>query len=296
MPKKYTLKLYITGETGSSQAAIKNLNDTLEAKLKDLYELDIIDVLKAPESAIEDNILATPTLIKASPKPEKRIIGDLSEKKKVLFGLSLDAEPEKPAPDKLQNIHEQACIQASNSIAKLIGKQAIVDIANQRIEKVDELSLSVDPAEAIIGICLPVSGQTKGAALLLFSQETAFHLSDLLVKKEPGTTKELDELDKSALMELGNIVCGSYFASLSNHSGIKMIEHVAQLTSNILPVITEQAVTNFSQNTGDVLAIGTEFNFTVPSLKGLCFKTHFMVLLESSQFEAILNSLEKVAV
>ena len=197
---------------------------------------------------------------------------------------------------KLQEIHEQACIKSSAALAKLIGKHTIVDIANPKIEKLGELSLPIDSAEAITAVCLPVSGKVKGAALLLFSQETSFHLSDLLIKKAHGATNELDELDKSALKELGNIVCGSYFTTLSNHNGIKMIEHIAQLTFNMLPVITGQAVTNFSQNTEDVLAIGTEFNFTVPTLKGLCFKTYFLVLFETAQFEAIVNSLEKAVV
>jgi len=187
MTKKYTLKLYITGDTPNSQSATKNLNNILEAKIKGLYTLEIIDVLKNPESAIEDKILATPTLIKVSPKPAKRIIGDLSDNQKVLSGLNLDIEPQKPTSKELQSIHEQACTQASDAIARLIGKQAIVDIANQRIEKVDDLSLPIDPTEKITAVCLPVSGQVKGAALLLFSQQTAFHLSDLLIKKEPGT-------------------------------------------------------------------------------------------------------------
>lgn len=296
MTKKYTLKLYITGDTGNSQTAIKNLNRILEAKVKGLYKLDIIDVLKTPELAIEGKILATPTLIKVSPEPAKRIIGDLSDAEKVSFGLNLDTEPEKLTFKELQSIHEEACINTSDALARLIGRQAVVDIANQRTEKFGELSLPIDPAEAIAAVCLPVSGQVKGVALLLFSQETAFHLSDLLIKKELGMTKELDELDKSALKELGNIVSGSYFTTLSNHSGIKIIERVAQFTFNMLGVVTEQAITNFSPNTEDVLAIGTEFNFTVPTLKGLCFKTNFLVLLETAQYETIVDSLGKVAV
>jgi len=75
-----------------------------------------------------------------------------------------------------------------------------------------------------------------------------------------------------------------------------MIEHVAKLTLNMLGVITEQAITNFYQNTDDILVIGTEFNFTVPILKGRCFKTHFLVLFQTAQYEAIIDSLEQVAV
>lgn len=297
MKEKYILKLYITGNTGNSQTAINNLNKIIEPKLKGLYTLEIIDVLKDVEMAIEDNILATPTLIKVSPKPVRKIIGDLSDKDKVLSGLGLEFEPEKLIPVNLQNIHKEACLQTSDALARLLGKRAIVDIANQNIEKVSELSVPFDPAEEIASVSLPVSGQVKGSALLLFSRETACHLSDLLIKKELGFTKQLDELDKSALQELGNIICGNYLATLANHSGIKMIEHIAPLTFNMLPVLLEQIITTLSPDSKDVMAIGTEFNFAVPILiKGHCFKTYFLVLFETTQYEKIVDFLQKVAV
>ena len=93
MTKKYILKLYIMGQTANSQTAIKNLNDILEKEPKDLYTLDVVDVLKDPQAASEDKILATPTLIKFSPGPAKRIIGDLSDRAKVMSGLDLTDEP-----------------------------------------------------------------------------------------------------------------------------------------------------------------------------------------------------------
>ena len=89
---KYILRLYITGNTANSQMAIRNLNGILESGLKGLSALEVIDVLNNPERAIEDKILATPTLIKISPQPIRRIIGDLSDREKVLSGLDLTAE------------------------------------------------------------------------------------------------------------------------------------------------------------------------------------------------------------
>ena len=93
MVKKCVLKLYIMGQTANSQTAIKNLNDILEKEPKDLYTLDIVDVLKDPQAASEDKILATPTLIKVSSEPARRIIGDLSDRGKVMSGLGLADEP-----------------------------------------------------------------------------------------------------------------------------------------------------------------------------------------------------------
>lgn len=86
---KYLLKLYITGQTTRSADAIARLSRIFEEKLKDHYEITIIDVMEKPELAEEDKVLATPTLIKYSPPPCRRIVGDLSDTGKVLSGLGL---------------------------------------------------------------------------------------------------------------------------------------------------------------------------------------------------------------
>src|SRR4030042_1700719 len=89
MPVKYVLKLYVTGVTPRSQAALENLKKILNESYKGVYSLKVIDVMKQPKLAEEDKILATPTLIKILPPPVARIIGDLSDREKVLLGLVL---------------------------------------------------------------------------------------------------------------------------------------------------------------------------------------------------------------
>ena len=86
---KFRLKLYIVGESESSLTALNNLRSLLEEKFKDQYKLDVINVLERQQLAENDKILATPTVIKYLPEPVKRIIGDLSNRDKVLLGLDL---------------------------------------------------------------------------------------------------------------------------------------------------------------------------------------------------------------
>jgi len=86
---KYLLKLYVTGKTVRSDIAIKNLKEICKTKLANNFELEVIDVLESPQLAEDEKILATPTLIRSLPPPIKRIIGDLSDKEKVLLGLDM---------------------------------------------------------------------------------------------------------------------------------------------------------------------------------------------------------------
>lgn len=83
------LKLYITGITPRSQSAVSNLREICTTEFGENYRLDIIDVLEHPEMAEQEKILATPSLIKTLPPPISRLIGDLSDREKVLFSLEI---------------------------------------------------------------------------------------------------------------------------------------------------------------------------------------------------------------
>jgi circadian clock protein KaiB len=86
---KFLLKLYITGTSARAEIAIANLKRICEEDLGGAYQLEIIDVLEHPEAAETDRIVATPTLVKQLPPPLRRVIGDLSDRDKVLLGLEV---------------------------------------------------------------------------------------------------------------------------------------------------------------------------------------------------------------
>lgn len=86
---RYILRLYITGTTTRSITAITNLKKICEEYLQGQYDLEVIDLYKNPQLAEGDQIIAAPTLIKELPCPFRRIIGDMSNKEKVLLGLDI---------------------------------------------------------------------------------------------------------------------------------------------------------------------------------------------------------------
>jgi len=86
---KWELKLYIAGKTSKSVAALSNLKKYCEEYLKGKYKIEVIDLLVKPQLAEGDQIFAVPTLVKKVPEPIRKIIGDLSDKEKVLVGLNI---------------------------------------------------------------------------------------------------------------------------------------------------------------------------------------------------------------
>ena len=85
----YDLRLYVAGQTPRSLQALSNLKKICEEHLAGNYRVEIIDLLKKPQLAAGDQILAIPTLVRAIPKPARKIIGDLSNVERVLVGLDV---------------------------------------------------------------------------------------------------------------------------------------------------------------------------------------------------------------
>lgn len=86
------LRLYVAGQTPKSLVALTNLKKICEEHLKGRYRLHVIDLVKAPQLARGDQILAIPTLVRNLPHPICKIIGDLSNTERVLVGLNIRSE------------------------------------------------------------------------------------------------------------------------------------------------------------------------------------------------------------
>jgi circadian clock protein KaiB len=87
--KTWELRLYVAGQTSKSMAAFSNLKKLCEEHLQGQYRIEVIDLLVSPALAKGDQIFAIPTLVRKLPEPIKKIIGDLSNKERVLVGLNL---------------------------------------------------------------------------------------------------------------------------------------------------------------------------------------------------------------
>jgi len=85
----WLLRLYVAGQTPKSLLAFKNLEKICKEYLAGKYEIEVVDLLKNPQLATGDQILAMPTLVRKLPEPVRKIVGDLSNTVKVLVGLDL---------------------------------------------------------------------------------------------------------------------------------------------------------------------------------------------------------------
>jgi circadian clock protein KaiB len=87
---EWKLRLYVAGQTPKSLTAFANLRRICEEHLSGHYQIEVIDLLKQPELAQMDQIIALPTLVRRLPQPIKRIVGDLSNSERVVVGMNLE--------------------------------------------------------------------------------------------------------------------------------------------------------------------------------------------------------------
>lgn len=90
---KYVLRLYVAGTRAASLRAVTNIKKICERHLAGRYRLDVVDLYQQPARAKEDDVLAAPTLVRTKPGPIRRIVGDLSDERRVLAGLDIRGMP-----------------------------------------------------------------------------------------------------------------------------------------------------------------------------------------------------------
>lgn len=88
-PERWILRLYVAGNTARGSSALRNLEEVCEEHLAGRYKIEVVDLLKQPQLARGDQIVALPTLVRRLPPPMKKIIGDLSNQERLLVGLDL---------------------------------------------------------------------------------------------------------------------------------------------------------------------------------------------------------------
>ena len=89
----YIFLLFVTGQTERSQAAEANLRALCESRLPRGYQLEVVDAAERPGLTEEQRILATPTVVRLAPLPQRRVIGDLSDHHRAAYALGLPVQP-----------------------------------------------------------------------------------------------------------------------------------------------------------------------------------------------------------
>lgn len=184
---------------------------------------------------------------------------------------------------KLEQINKEASLNISRGLSKLTQKDVDVSIIKAEEKSMEQFTPIVDLEEMVAGIYLPLTDSLEGGALLILPKETAFTLSDLLLKRESGSTRMLTKLDESALKEVGNIITGNYLTVLANKLGMKIIEYMPHFKFDMFGAIMDHIATSLAQDHGEILVIEKEFSLMPKMLKG-----YFILMFSLEKINALL--------
>jgi chemotaxis protein CheC len=146
----------------------------------------------------------------------------------------------------LEKMSHVAASKASESLSQLINQSAEVKTVSVRTISIQNLSKTLaKPTEIVSSIVMEVHGDVNGSIMLVYPEQSAFNVADFLSKRALGTTQKIDELDKSALKESGNIVAGAFLGRLSDYVNVNMVESTPELITNELKIVVDEVVSRF---------------------------------------------------
>ena len=167
------------------------------------------------------------------------------------------------SPIQLDALREIGNVGAGNSataLSQIINKRIDMNVPKVALVPIEAVpDLVGGPDTIVVGVFLRVYGKAPGNILFLLPQKSAFYLVDTLMGREHGTTKKLDFMDESALMEIGNILSGAYLNAFFNFTHISMLPSIPALAMDMAGAILNVILVQLGQMGDQALVIETEF-------------------------------------
>jgi chemotaxis protein CheC len=193
---------------------------------------------------------------------------------------------------------------ASKSLSTLINQKVSINAVTVRATPVSKISkLIAEPNAKTVTIRMGLSGDVFGVIMLIYPEQSALNINDILKHEKLGETHDLNSVDDSALAETGNIVSGSFLTSISNYLKINMLESVPTIVKGSLENTVKDAVKLFhKKEIAESIAMEINFNLSSGGTEDVSnvlpeVKTtgYFILLLDADSGNKVLNSLKTIS-
>lgn len=188
--------------------------------------------------------------------------------------------------DVLKEIGNIGAGNATTAISNMLNLRVNMAVPQVRLLDFQELSTAIGPEdEVIVGVFLEVSADISGSMMFLMTLESAYYLVNKLMGREPSYREPFNEMDLSALQEIGNIISGSYLSALSGLTGLKISPSVPSIAVDMEASILSVPAIQFGQYGDSALLIQTEFGDEM-QIEGF-----FILLPDMESYSIIMNAL-----
>ena len=162
--------------------------------------------------------------------------------------------------DALREIGNVGAGNSATALSQIINKRIDMNVPKVALVPIESVpDLVGGPDTIVVGVFLRVYGKAPGNILFLMPKKSAFYLVDTLMGREHGTTKKLDFMDESALMEIGNILSGAYLNAFFNFTHISMLPSIPAMAMDMAGAILNIVLVQLGQMGDQAMVIETEF-------------------------------------
>jgi chemotaxis protein CheC len=191
--------------------------------------------------------------------------------------------------DALKEVANIGAGHAATALSQLTDRRIMINVPEIEITRLEDIPNTFgDPEAVVAAVLMHVLGDLTGRTLLLLPEENARLLCDLLLRRPPGTSTGIGELEASSLKEAGNILAGAYLNALSDFMGMMLLPSVPSLVVDLSGAVLTTAFLNFGQDRDFVFCVETNFRFTETdrALTG-----HFLLLPDLASLRAIFEAI-----
>ena len=188
--------------------------------------------------------------------------------------------------DVLKEIGNIGAGNATTAIANMLGLRIDMSVPEVAFLPVEELGSAIGAEdEIIVGIMLGVEADIDGSMMFLMDMQSAHHVVNMLMMRDPDYSEPFNEMDLSAIKEVGNIIAGSYLSALSGLTNLTILPSVPFVAVDMAAAILSVPAVQFGIFGDNALMINTEFS------DDLGIKGHFILMPEEDSYGKILSAL-----
>jgi chemotaxis protein CheC len=194
-------------------------------------------------------------------------------------------------PNQLDALREVANIgagHAATALSQMTGCTIMISVPTINIARLEDVPPQVSgPEEPVAAVLMHMLGDLTGRTLLVFPKPTAIRLSELMLRRPHGSSKDLGELEQSAIKEAGNILSGAYMNALSDFMGLMLLPSPPSLAVDMSDAVLTTAYLQFGSDRDYVFCVESEFYLQDI---GERLRGFFLLLPDLASLQAILKA------
>lgn len=180
---------------------------------------------------------------------------------------------------------------ATTAFSKLIGTTVKMNVSDVIIEKIEKVGTRLNASDEITtAILLKINGDAPGIMLISFSAQNALMLAGKLTNNHKKDIKIIDEIDRSAMKEAGNIITGALTSSLSKFLGLNMLQSIPDVATDMFSALLSSIVSEVGITSESILILRTSFSLEDNSLEG-----NLYLFFSPEASIKIIESIERIA-